>query len=130
MASTMGVASCNAERRGDIMDSSIPEPSFLWTTLFMVGSYAMAASCLFWGIWEGTQRSSTLSKWKSASGQVLTFALLAGVYWFVESWAHYRTPFYLYSGQFPDLLSRLPFESWHLSRGVDNDCIKNVLVRA
>jgi 4-hydroxybenzoate polyprenyltransferase len=58
-------------------------------------------------------------------GQVFVFASFAGVFWFVESWAHHRTGFYLYSASFSDGVPRIPFGRI-VGPGVVNECTQLV----
>jgi 4-hydroxybenzoate polyprenyltransferase len=52
----------------------------------------------------------TFSSSLAASTEVLALVLFAAAYWFLESWAHFRAPYYCYSNAFPDLIQRLPLE--------------------
>lgn len=101
-----------------------PHAPYRW--LFTAGCYAMAAGCLYHGIREGAQARPPHSPWKQAGGQVFLFAFLVFAFWLVESWAHHRTPFYLYSTAFGDLVPRFRFEGL-VESGVTNRCTKLVL---
>lgn len=86
----------------------------------MVACYAAAAVCLYRAIRDGYRTSL-----RCALGQLLVFAGFAGAFWFVESWAHHRTCFYLYSATFSDMLLRIHFDAW-VPPGVANGCTQLV----
>jgi len=100
--------------------ASRSEPETFWTRLFMLACYAAAGVCLYRSIREGCRTSL-----KCALGQVCVFAGFAVAFWFVESWAHHRTGFYLYSATFADGVSRIPFERV-VAPGVVNECTQLV----
>ncbi|MGH7287908.1 MAG: hypothetical protein ACREI8_07810, partial [Myxococcota bacterium] len=106
---------------------STPDPAPIWRSLFMLGCYAMAAGCLFRGIREGTRAPTPRERWMQASGQVGLYAFLVFMFWLLESWAHHRTPFYLYDIRFTDLLPRFRFEDLGVPRGISNACTEMVL---
>jgi hypothetical protein len=109
---------------------TVPAPPTVWLTLFVLGCYAMAAGCLFRGIREGVRADTPCARWRESSGQVFLFASLTFLFWLLESWAHHRTPFYLYSTAFADLVPRLRFEALGAPRGVENACTELVLCLA
>jgi 4-hydroxybenzoate polyprenyltransferase len=96
------------------------EPEIFWTRIFMATCYAAAAVCLYRAMREGYRTS-----FKCALAQVLVFTGFAGAFWFVESWAHHRTGFYLYSATFSDALPRIRFDAL-VPAGVVNECTKLV----
>jgi 4-hydroxybenzoate polyprenyltransferase len=96
------------------------EPEILWTRLFMLACYAAASVCLYRCIRKGFETSL-----KCALGQVFVFASFAVMFWFVESWAHHRTGFYLYSTTFSDGIPRIPFGRV-VGPGVLNECTQMV----
>jgi 4-hydroxybenzoate polyprenyltransferase len=98
------------------------DPAAPWRLLFMTGCYAMAAGCLYRGIREGARDRS----FRVGLVQCVLFAFLVGMFWFLESWAHHRTPFYVYSTAFTDLVPRLALEGV-VDRGVTNACTTMVL---
>jgi 4-hydroxybenzoate polyprenyltransferase len=97
------------------------DPPTFWLLLFIAACYAMAAGCIYRGIREGARARSL----RVGIAQCVLFVFLVGAFWFVESWAHHRTPFYLYSAAFPDLLRRFPLDG--IPHGVTNACTRLVL---
>lgn len=99
---------------------SSPEvPSELWVNLFVLSCASLALCCLYHAVKVGLaewsfaleRRDSRFARIRAAITHVLSFALFAFLFWLLESWAHFRTPYYVYSPVFPDLLPRLDFDA-------------------
>jgi len=79
-----------------------------WTLVFTIASYLMALSAIFGGIRKGL---AALDRPKRAvAEQLLAFAVLMLLFWALESLAHSRAPYYVYSSAFGDLIPRIRFE--------------------
>src|SRR5262245_45185078 len=76
-----------------------------WITLFVITSYLMGIACLYRCLRIGIQ-----SGWQTGFRELAVFFFFCGMGFFVESWAHARTPYYYYSSEFPDRLPRLQVE--------------------
>jgi 4-hydroxybenzoate polyprenyltransferase len=94
-----------------------PAPVF-WVYLFVVLCYAAALGCVYHAARVGMTEFHEVSKrpwpWPALTGitWIGLFVLFVLACWSVESWAHFRTPFYVYDPAFPDLIPRVPFKSW------------------
>jgi 4-hydroxybenzoate polyprenyltransferase len=105
----------------EITKQLVDSPSF-WTHVFTLCAYAMAAGCLYRGIKEGSRDGVS-----AAFGQILIFAFFTFLYWFLESWAHHRTPYYVYSTTFSDLIPRCPWIENIIDQAKDDTCTKLVI---
>jgi len=78
----------------------------VWHWAWLIGVYLAVLSCVIAII-----RIGLLSGWNEGLKQVLVFVGFAFAYWFLESWAIVRAPFYLYPPAFPDMIPFFPFPS-------------------
>lgn len=96
----------------------MPEPKLFtspqgWTDAFMLASFAMSCVVLFGGLRRALRKSSPRARTYAALREVLVFSAFVLMFWSLESYAHYRAPYYAYSTAFRDSLPRLHyFEPW------------------
>lgn len=83
------------------------EPPFSWIAVFLAVSYLMGVACVYHAL-----RVVGEEGWSSGLREIAIFLAFCGLGYFVESWAHARTPYYVYATEFPDRLPRLPVENW------------------
>lgn len=84
-----------------------------WTDVFMLASFAMACVVLFGGLRRALRKSNAKARASTALREVLVFGVFVLMFWSLESYAHYRAPYYAYSTSFRDGLPRLHyFEHW------------------
>ena len=99
-----------------------------WTTLFVGSCYLMGLACLWRCLRVGNEAG-----WSLALRELAVFLLFCGLGYGVESWAHSRTPYYLYWQAFPDRVPRIPFDSYawftHLFLPPSHPCSDLVMAR-
>jgi 4-hydroxybenzoate polyprenyltransferase len=91
---------------------SVLHASQLWTDIFTVAAYGMAALCVFGGIRRGMEKKSGRSAAWGVARQLGIFVFFAGTCYALESYAHFRTMYYAYAPEFRDQLPRLPLDRW------------------
>lgn len=78
-----------------------------WTDLFMLTCFLMATVCLYGGVRkalaEPERRTQAVLK------ELLVFGFFVFMFWSLESYAHYRTPYYAYSRSFHDLVPQASY---------------------
>src|SRR4030095_6800387 len=82
-------------------------PPFSWIAVFVAVSYLMGVACVYHAL-----RVFGEEGWSSGFREIAIFLVFCGLGYFVESWAHARTPYYVYATECPDRLPRLPVENW------------------
>jgi 4-hydroxybenzoate polyprenyltransferase len=97
-------------------------PSAAWVQIFTFGCYAMFLACFFHAVSDGAHPDK-----RRVRANVTALLAFVFAYWFVESWAHHRTPYYSYATGFVDLLPRLPIGSLGVPSGPSNACTSMVL---
>lgn len=101
-----------------------------WTHLFTLSGCAMALACIYGATKKGLSVEGRQRHWAVAE-QLFVFALLAFLFYALESLAHLRAPYYTYSTTFVDLVPRFSFprfiEEWG-DRAVKSSC--TVLVQS
>jgi hypothetical protein len=83
----------------------------LCTYAFILLSYAMACGCLIHIVRDGLARSKKKGgppAWNAVGSQFLLFAFLVFGMLLVESYAHHRSPYYVYSSRFWDRVGYVP----------------------
>ncbi len=101
---------------GVLHDLDVIKCSREWVLLFTFCTYVMAAGCLYRGIKQGAAKGA----WE-ALGQVAIFGSFVFIFWSVESWAHFRASYYIYSDVFTDLIPRIPDTFF---TGILGDCVR------
>jgi 4-hydroxybenzoate polyprenyltransferase len=81
-----------------------------WSDVFLLASYGMLTGCIYGAIARGAKAGQGRGKFdgpvSEALRQVGILLFFVFAFWFLESYAHDRTPYYLYSDTFRDLLPR------------------------
>lgn len=102
-------------------DLPVPDPaSTFWIRIFVFFVYALMLGCVYHAARVGAleyERARQLGypphvRVSAALTWLVFLALFAVLFWALESWAHFRTPFYLYDKGFPDLIPRIPFRDY------------------
>lgn len=93
-----------------------------WIALFMITCNLMGIACLYRCFRMGSQHG-----WSIGAKEIGIFLLFCGTGYFVESWAHARTPYYHYSPDFPDRVQRVYVEGLPFFKKPDrHDCSDKV----
>jgi 4-hydroxybenzoate polyprenyltransferase len=92
-----------------------------WTYVFIGISYTAALGCLSHAVRMGALEYAVAKQLKhprvarisAAASPALFFLGFVVVLWAIESWAHFRTPFYVYDESFErDMIPRIPFAAF------------------
>ena len=125
--------------------SSIPiAASALWTQIFILISYIAALGCLYHaarvGVLEYAEAKHLghprIARVLAAASQVVFFVVFVVFLWAIESWAHFRTPFYVYDESFQaEMIPRIPFAafmpaSWAPVPHKCSDLVQQLMSRA
>lgn len=98
---------------------SLPRSPQGWTDLFMLACYFMAVACVYGGLQKSLARADRRA-W-TALKELLVFGFFVFMFWSLESYAHERTPYYLYSRSFRDLIPQAHyFTTW--IQGLPRSC--------
>jgi 4-hydroxybenzoate polyprenyltransferase len=91
-----------------------------WADVFCIVSYVMTVGCVYGAIRRSSSEAPSGQKVRAAASQVGIVLFFAFMFWFLESWAHHRTPYYKYAEEFRDLVPRLHVDA--LGTGLANTC--------
>src|SRR5262245_54513675 len=81
------------------------EPPLSWIAVFVATAYLMGVACVYRAL-----RVASVEGWMPGCREIAIFLVFCGLGYTTESWAHARTPYYVYAKEFPDRLPRIPFE--------------------
>src|ERR1041385_1981902 len=101
-----------------------------WTHLFALTAYVAALACIYAAVAFGRQNGKDAPR-KAILSELGIFAFFAVMLWALESWAQFRTPFYVYSPTFLGLVPRLRvFEhSEYLRNTVAHGACPNIVTK-
>jgi 4-hydroxybenzoate polyprenyltransferase len=97
-----------------------------WTLIFMLVSYLMGFASIFGAVQKGLAAPAPKRPFWGVTEQLTVLGLLILAFWGLESLAHLRAPYYVYSSSFSDLVPRTPWpDKWAASHVVQS-CARHV----
>ena len=77
-----------------------------WRLLFLLGAYGSLLACILDIVGQARRQGTG-----SARPWLLRLALFAFLFWILESYAHFATPYYYYPPIFPDMVPHFPWDA-------------------